>query len=82
MVKCPDYANVGCFTSIRRTETDGNNNADDVIRGCSSFVEEYACAVGTQSNADDGTSNSFTTCKEWINFNHQKYHYKKQLNFL
>ena len=61
---CPEYANTGCFTSIRRHDEAGVES-DDIIRGCSTFRQEYSCATQTERNLTDPIGEvDFTTCKE------------------
>ena len=45
---CPLYADFGCFTSL--TEHD---NEVDIIRGCSTFDQEYVCSGWTQRDLDE-----------------------------
>jgi len=60
---CPQYANTGCFTSISRHDENGVD-FDDIIRGCSTFSQEYSCATTTNRDLDSGTEIEYTTCKE------------------
>lgn len=53
----------GCFTSISRHDENGKL-VDDIIRGCSTFAQEYSCASTTNRNLTDETEVEFTTCKE------------------
>jgi len=60
---CPEYANTGCFTSISRHEENGKQ-IDDVIRGCSTFLQEYYCSTSTSRNPSQDYDMEYTTCKE------------------
>ena len=65
---CPKYADVGCFTSILRHEENGVDY-DDVLRGCSSFEQEYACSGWTERQLDangnpTGDAVEWNSCKE------------------
>ena len=70
---CPKYANRGCFTSILRHE-EGGETYDDIIRGCSTFNQEYACSGYTERevNSDGlptGNDIEWNSCKESCNGN-------------
>ena len=65
---CPKYANHGCFTSILRHE-ENDEAYDDVIRGCSTFSQEYACSGWTERELDGngnptGDQIEWNSCKE------------------
>ena len=69
LTACPIYAQEGCFTSITRMTDYANKYPDDVIRGCSTFEQEYACSGWTERYFDDANDQvskelEWTSCKE------------------
>ena len=67
IVKCPKYADHGCFTSVLQHEENGDM-IEDVIRGCSAFPQEYACSGWTERQLNDNGiqtgSIEWNSCKE------------------
>ena len=66
---CPIYAYEGCFTTITRMTDYANKYPDDIIRGCSTFDQEYACSGWTERYYDENNDSvvkelEWTSCKE------------------